>query len=261
MYIDVHAHLTDKAYNDFNATMSEIAGADVGLVICSGYDLESSYLARDLAEKHPNIYFSAGFQPQELDKYKPGDLARLQKLCRHEKCLAIGEIGLDDHYENNPPKDFQKEIFAAQLNLAHAEGLPVVIHSRDCAEDMLAFLHEHRDKLTHGGLLHCYSHSAEQSTHFERLGFYFSFGGTSTFSTARKVKKSVERISLERILTETDSPYLTPEPKRGQFPNTPANIPYIAKNLAQIKGMDEVEFVEQVYQNALRLFKKLPALQ
>ena len=111
MYIDVHAHLTDKAYDNFNATMSEIAAANVGLVICSGYDLESSYLARDLAEKYENIYFSAGFQPQELDKYQPGDLARLQKLCRHEKCLAIGEIGLDYHYENNPPKEYQWEIF------------------------------------------------------------------------------------------------------------------------------------------------------
>ena len=136
--------------------------------------------------------------------------------------------------------------------------MPVVIHSRDCAEDMLSVLRENRGFLSHGGLLHCYSHSAEQSRDFEALGLYFSFGGTSTFETARKVKRSAATISLERILTETDSPYLTPVPKRGEFPNTPANIPYIAKNLAELKGVTEQDFVRQVQENAWRLFKKLP---
>ena len=258
MYIDVHAHLTDKAFENLDATTSEIKAAGVGLVICSGYDLKSSYAARDLAEKYDFIYFSAGFQPQELSKYKEGDLERLRALVRHKKCVAVGEIGLDYHYEDNPSKELQKELFIEQIKLSDEEGLPVVIHSRDCAEDMLSVLRENRGFLSHGGLLHCYSHSAEQSRDFEALGLYFSFGGTSTFETARKVKRSAATISLERILTETDSPYLTPVPKRGEFPNTPANIPYIAKNLAELKGVTEQDFVRQVQENAWRLFKKLP---
>ena len=248
----------DEIFADADAAMSEIKSAGVGLVICSGYDLESSFKARDLAEKYDCIYFSAGFQPQELGKYKDGDLERLRALVRHEKCVAVGEIGLDYHYEDNPPKDFQKATFVSQIKLAFEEGLPIVIHSRDCAEDMLHILRENRNYLGYGGVLHCYSHSAEQSKSFEELGLYFSFGGTATFDTARKVKKSVAAVSLNRILTETDSPYLTPVPKRGQFPNTPANIPYIAEKLAEIKGISTQELTDKVLQNARRLFKKLP---
>ncbi len=258
MYIDVHAHLTDDVFAESDVVASEILAAGVGLVICSGYDLKSSLKACALAEKYDYIYFSAGFQPQELGKYKDGDFERLRALLRHEKCVAVGEIGLDYHYEDNPPKDLQKEAFVSQIKLAFEEGLPIVIHSRDCAEDMLHILKEKRNYLGHGGVLHCYSHSAEQSKSFEDLGLYFSFGGTATFDTARKVKKSVAAVSLDRILTETDSPYLTPVPKRGQFPNTPANIPYIVEKLAEIKGISVQELKDKVQENAWRLFKKLP---
>ena len=257
MYIDVHAHLTDKAYNDFNATMSEIAAANVGLVICSGYDLESSYLARDLAEKHPNIYFSAGFQPQELDKYKPGDLARLQKLCRHEKCLAIGEIGLDYHWENNPSKETQRAAFIRQLEMAHRLGLPVVLHSRDAAEDTLALLQEHKHLLCHGGLMHCYSYSPEMLLRFAELGLHFSFGGTSTFKNAKMVWASVQCVPATRILSETDCPYLTPAPFRGVFPNEPKNVRYVVEQLAALRGVSVEEMAAQIEKNAKALFQKL----
>ena len=257
MYIDLHAHLTDQAFRQADKVMSEIRAAGVGLVICSGYDIDSSFAARDLAEKYDFVYFSAGFQPQELTKYKEGDLERIRALSRHEKCLAVGEIGLDDHYPDNPPKELQKELFVAQLRLADEEGLPVVIHSRDCAADTLSILRENRQYLGHGGVLHCYSYAADMVRDFEELGLYFSFGGTSTYETAKKVQKSAARVSPERILTETDSPYLTPVPKRGQFPNTPANIPFIAENLARLRGETEADFVRLVAENAARLFKKL----
>lgn len=258
MYIDVHAHMTDKAFREVETTMSAIKAAGVGLVICSGYDMPSSYASRDLAEKYDFVYFSAGFQPQELKKYREGDLEKLRALMRHEKCLAVGEIGLDYHYPDNPSEELQKELFTAQIRMAYEEGVPVVIHSRDCAEDMLQILRENRAYLGHGGLLHCYSHSAEMSRDFEELGLYFSFGGTSTYESAKKVQKSASVISFDRILTETDSPYLTPAPKRGQFPNTPANIPYIAKNLAKLRGVTEDELIRRVEENAKRLFTKLP---
>jgi TatD DNase family protein len=255
-YIDVHCHLNDPAFSDVAPVVEAMKAAGLVLAVCAGYDMESSYRAREIAEKYDFVYFSAGFQPQEVGKYRSGDIERLRSLARHEKCLAVGEIGLDYHYPDNPPKEVQKEIFVAQLKMASEEGLPVVIHSRDCAEDMLSTLRENREKLGHGYLLHCYSHSAEQGALFEKEGGYFSFGGTATFQKAKKVEKSVVSLPLEKILTETDSPYLTPEPKRGEFPNTPANIPYIAARIAALKGVSEEELTEQVITNAKRLFAK-----
>lgn len=259
MYIDVHAHMTDKAFSETDRVMSAIKAAGVGMVVCSGYDLETSFASRDLAEKYDFVYFSAGFQPQELAKYRAGDLERLRPLLRHEKCLAVGEIGLDYHYPDNPAKELQKEVFAAQLRLADEEGLPVVIHSRDCAADTLELLRENRKHLGHGGVLHCYSYAADMVKDFEDLGLYFSFGGTSTYEGAKKVQRSAARVSAGRILTETDSPYLTPVPRRGQFPNTPANIPYIAGRLAELRGEEEGDFVRRVEENARRLFLKWQA--
>ena len=258
MYIDVHCHLNDGAFEGKTEdVVRSVRAAGVGFVVCSGFDIESSYRAARLAEAYDFIYFSAGFQPQEIGKYKEGDSERLRALLRHKKCLALGEIGLDYHYPDNPEKEFQKEIFISQLKMADEEGMPVVIHSRDCAEDMLSLLRENEVYLGHGGLLHCYSHAAEMVDSFAALGLYFSFGGTSTYTNAKKVVKSAARVPLDRILTETDSPYLTPEPLRGQFPNTPANIPYIADALARLKGVAPAAFQTAVYQNAKRLFTKL----
>lgn len=259
MYIDVHCHLNDSAFEGkTDEVIAGIKAAGVELVVCSGFDMESSYRAASLAEKYDFIYFSAGFQPQEIGKYKEGDMPRLRELLRHEKCVALGEIGLDYHYPDNPGKEFQKEIFIKQLQLADEEGMPVIIHSRDCAEDMLSILRENRVYLGHGGLLHCYSHSAEQISSFAELGLYFSFGGTSTYANAKKVAKSAAAVPLDKILTETDSPYLTPEPLRGRFPNTPANIPHIAERLAQLRSISVSDFCAAVRANAERLFKKLP---
>lgn len=235
--------------------MSEITAQNVGMVLCSGYDLESSYRSKELAEKYPSVYFCCGFQPQELLKYKEGDIEKLRLLSRHEKCLAIGEIGLDYHWADNPPVQLQKELLLKQMQLAYEEGLPIVVHSRDCAEDMLSFMQEHRELLKYGADLHCYSHSAEMSEAFFALGFYFSFGGTSTYTGSKKVQKSVSRVPMDRLLTETDSPYLTPEPYRGSI-NTPKYIPVIAQRLAEIKGVSVETLQTAVYENAKRLFKK-----
>lgn len=256
MYIDVHCHLNDPAFIDPDGTVAALRSAGVGLAICAGFDLESSILARDLAEKYPELYFSVGFQPQEIGKYRDGDIERLRSLSRHPKCLAVGEIGLDFHYPDNPSSDFQKEIFYEQLKMANEEGLPVVLHSRDAAAETLAMLTKNADLLGHGYLLHCYSYAAEMVDSFERLGGYFSFGGTSTFKNAKKVVKSAQAVGLDRLLSETDCPYLTPEPLRGEFPNTPANVPHIVQKLADIRGIPIEELAATIEQNARRLFTK-----
>lgn len=256
MLIDVHCHLNDGAFTDLDGTVAALREAGVGMAICAGFDLESSVLAREIAEKYPEIYFSVGFQPQEIGKYRDGDVESLRLLSRHKKCLAIGEIGLDCHYDENPPFEFQKRVFYEQLKMASEEGVPVVIHSRDCAAETLRFLTEHKDMLGHGYLLHCYSYAAEMVGAFEALGGYFSFGGTATFKKAKKAEKSVLAASADRILSETDSPYLTPEPLRGEFPNSPENIPHIVRRLAEIKDTSVSSLAEQIEKNARRLFTR-----
>lgn len=253
MYIDVHAHMTDKAFSETDRVMSAIKAAGVGMVVCSGYDLETSFASRDFAEKYDFVYFSAGFQPQELAKYRAGDLERLRPLLRHEKCLAVGEIGLDYHYPE-PPKEVQREVFVKQILLAERAGLPLVVHSRDCAADMLALLTEMRAHLGRGFLMHCYSHGAQMLPAFAALGAYFSFGGVACFRNAKNVWESVRACPAERILSETDSPYLSPF--RGEK-NTPANIPVIVKQLAQLRGEREEELQEIIMENAKRIFAKM----
>ena len=260
MYIDVHCHLTGGEYEEIGGVKGVLARAKengVGLVICSGFDLDSSILAKNLSEEHEEIYFCAGFHPSELDKYQEGDLDKIAELCKHEKCVAVGEIGLDYHFDDNPAPQTQRELFIKQLILADEMGLPVVLHSRDAAQETLEILKENRGLLKKGGLMHCYSYSPEMTRDFLELGLSFSFGGPSTFKNAKKVVESVQHIPASRILTETDCPYLTPVPYRGVFPNEPKNVKYIAQNMAAIRGENEEELKKQVLQNAKELFFRL----
>lgn len=260
MYIDVHCHLTGDEYASLGGVEEVIKRAqDAGVcrMICSGFDLPSSYESANLAEKFESVYFCAGFHPSELKKYRDGDLDEIEKLGAHKKCVAIGEIGLDYHFDDNPPKEMQKEMFVRQLVLADKLGLPVVIHSRDGAQDTKLILEEHRALLKKSGLLHCYSYSPETAVELLGLNLYFSFGGTATFKNARKVQESVERIPVSRILSETDCPYLSPEPYRGVFPNEPQRILPIVKRLAELKGTDEETMKTRIYENAKTLFFKM----
>ena len=257
MYIDVHCHLTGEEYDEIGGVEQVIKNAEengVGLVICSGFDLASSKISADLAEKYENLYFCAGFHPSELAKYNEGDLDEIRALCSHKKCVAIGEIGLDYHFDDNPPKETQKDLFIRQLILADEVGLPVVLHSRDAAQETLVLLQEHKRLLKRGGLMHCYSYSAEMMAEFEKLGLCFSFGGTSTFKNAKKVQECVQRVPGSRILSETDCPYLTPVPFRGTFPNQPKNVKYVVENMAKLRNENEKELKERILQNAKELF-------
>lgn len=257
MYIDIHCHLTGDHYDSIDALLARARERDVKRIVCSAYDLDSAYASAELAELYEEVYFCVGFHPSELDKYQDGDLDKLRTLCEHEKCIAVGEIGLDYHFEDNPSPEKQREFFYRQLVLADEVGLPVVLHSRDAAQETLEFLQTYKSLLKKGGLMHCYSYSPEMSDLFAELGLYFSFGGTSTFKNARKVQESVQRIPAHRILSETDSPYLTPVPFRGTFPNEPKNVEFVTQTLASLRGVSVREMQDQIMENAKNLFFKL----
>ena len=260
MLIDVHAHLSGEEYNEqggVEGLLLRMKADGVARVIASGYDIDTSAISMRIAEQYDEVYFCAGFHPSELARFQDGDWERLIELCKHEKCVAVGEIGLDYHYENNPEKAVQKEAFLRQLQIADEAGLPVVIHSRDAAEDTYEFLSQHRNLLRHGGLMHCYSYSPEMLLRFVELGLHFSFGGTSTFKNAKKVWASAQCVPADRILSETDCPYLTPVPYRGVFPNEPKNVRFVVERLAELRGVSVEDMAAQIEKNAKTLFKKL----
>ena len=171
--------------------------------------------------------------------------------------MAVGEIGLDYHFDDNPSPKTQRELFIKQLQLADSLGLPVVLHSRDAAAETLEILQAHRALLRNGGLMHCYSYSPEMVEQFAALGLHFSFGGPCTFKNAKKVWESVARVPTERILSETDCPYLTPVPFRGTFPNEPKNVRYVVERLAELKGLPIEDMAKQIQDSTKRLFFKL----
>lgn len=256
MFIDVHCHLDDKTYGSLDALVRACESAGVTKIITVGFDVQSSLAGKAYAEKFPAVYFAAGFHPTELEKYREGDLDIIADLCAHPKCVALGEIGLDYHYPDTQ-KEKQREIFLRQLDLAHKLKMPVQIHSRDCAEDMLGILKENKQKLQSGALLHCYSHSTEMAEEFAKLGLYFSFGGASTWKGSKKAKRTIAALPQDRLLTETDSPYMPPASLYGTFPNTPQAIPEIAEAMAVCRGVTAEEMQKAVWDNARTLFKKL----
>ena len=259
-YIDIHCHLTGDEYAPLGGVDGVIALArenGVERIVCSGFDLLSSMQAQTLARRYGEVYFCAGYHPSELRKYQDGDLEKLRALCQDKKCIAVGEIGLDYHFENNPPKDMQRDLFIRQLQLACEAGLPVVIHSRDAAQETLELLQAHKELLKQGGLMHCYSYSPEMTAAFADLGLSFSFGGPCTFKNANKVVASIARIEKTRLLSETDCPYLTPVPHRGEFPNHPSMVRFAVAKMAQIKETDEKDMKKQIWENAKRLFPLL----
>lgn len=249
--IDIHAHFADEGYPE--AEWERLRAAGVTTVVLAGDTLAHSAWHRDFSHCHEGAYFCAGVHPSETAGFGEAELAALRALCADEVCVAVGEIGLDYHYPDTD-KRTQREAFIAQLLLAEEVGLPLQLHSRDCAADMLAILREMRAHLTRGFLLHCYSHGKEMMDDFLELGAYFSFGGVTCFKNAKRIVESASYCPIDRILSETDSPYLSPF--RGEK-NTPANIPVIVRRLAEIKGLAEEELSAYIDDNARKLFPKL----
>ncbi len=251
-YLDVHAHFAEEGYS-FPEEWEKIKAAGVDTVVLAGDSVAHSSMHRDFCAEHEGAYFCCGVHPSETDGFSEQTIGQLRVLASDRKCVAVGEIGLDYHYPDTDKKK-QREAFVRQILLAEEVGLPVQVHARDCAADALALLREMNGHMKHGFLLHCYAFGAEMQDDFLSLGADFSFGGVTCFKNARKVLESAVRCPLDKILTETDSPYLSPF--RGEK-NTPANIPVIARKIASERGMDEEEFVCAVRANAKRLFPKI----
>ena len=255
-YIDVHCHINAEDYGNVFELLEKIYSAGVKKIITVGFDLPSSNYCKELAEKYDWVYFTAGYHPTELKNHQKGDLYKIEELCKHKKCVAVGEIGLDYHYPDTD-KALQKELFYSQIELANSLKLPVQIHSRDCCEDTLNAVKQNLSKLNNGAMLHCYSYSVEIAQIFCDMGLYFSFGGTSTYKGSKRAQRAIKALPQNRLLTETDSPYLPPKSIYGTFPNTPISIPEITANMAAVKEIEEGEMRSQIWQTAHNFFAKL----
>ena len=250
--IDVHAHFAEEGY-DFPDEWNKILSAGVTRVILAGDDLPHTAWHRDFCGCHTGAFFTAGVHPSNTSDFGKETICQLREFAKHSHCVAIGEIGLDYHYEDTD-KEKQRSAFEEQLALAFEVGLPAQIHSRDACADTLAILKNFEKQLQNGVLLHCYSYGKENIDAFLRFDAYFSFGGVACFKNAKRVWESVEACPADKILSETDSPYLSPF--RGDK-NTPANIPVIVARLAELKDMDKEALALQIEQNAEKLFPRL----
>lgn len=253
MFVDTHAHLTDEQFvGDVENILKKAKDVGVEKIITSGFDVSSSQIAVQFAEKHDGVFASIGVYPCECDKVEKDYIEGLREFAKSKKAVAIGEIGLEKR-EGAPDLESQKKCFLEQIKLAYEVQKPIVIHCREAMGDMLNFLREHKDLLKFGGTFHCFGGSKEVAREILDLGFHISLGGVSTFKNARAVKEAVLTIPLERILLETDCPYLAPEPFRGKR-NDPSFVPYIAENIAKIKGISVEEVGKVTSENARRLF-------
>lgn len=254
VYIDSHCHLTDKRYDDAAEIVRTAIEKSVKTLVDVGWSEESTSLAHKNAEKFDSVYFTAGIHPSESLRYDASSLSFIEGFLKHEKCLAVGEIGLDYHYDDTDEKS-QAELFESQIYLAHRYGLPIVVHSRDASKDVLDILTCNKNYLQNGFLMHCYSESREQAKNYLDLGGYFAFGGVVTFKNAKK-EEIVKSIPTDRILAETDAPYMTPEPFRGRI-NYPEYVVFVYKKLAEFYGIEEEIFTEKVKENFAAFFKKV----
>ncbi len=249
--IDSHAHLNDPAFtDDLEQVILQASEAGVDEIINVGYDLESSSYGIELAERFDRLWAVVGLHPHDAKTWTSQTEDALRKMVKHPKVLAIGETGLDFHYDNSPRND-QREVFRQQLALAREVDLPAVIHSRDAAQETLEIIKEYSDVPC---LLHCYSGSFEMAEEYIKLGCYFSFGGPITFKNANRLRNVVARMPLERVLIETDCPYLTPHPHRGKR-NEPAYLLYTAEKLAEISGHTLEEIARITEENTRKFFR------
>ena len=253
MFIDSHCHLNDSVFTDNELYIKEAKDNGVDILTVIGYDLKSSIEAVNLSNKYENVYAIVGISPQEVKNAKDNDLKEIDKLLNEKKVIGVGEIGLDYYYDKDEPtKIIQIKYFIEQIALANKHKLPISIHCRDAFEDTYKLLTQHRVHL--GGVLHCYSGSLEMAKMFHKLGFVFGIGGTVTFKNAIKVKEVAKNISDDSYILETDAPYLTPSPHRGEI-NFSKYIPLIAQEIANLRGEDVSLVEKNSSDNFKRIFK------
>ena len=253
MLIDSHCHLDDPRYDADREEMTQRAReAGIAHFVTIGCDLETSRAAVTLAEQHPFISATVGVHPHEVKRIEAGWYDALQALATSTRVVAYGEIGLDYHYDHSP-RDVQRERFREQVRLAHALNLPLVIHTREAQEDTMTILRE-ENAAEVGGVFHCFAGDAWLAKDALDLGFSLSFSGIITFQNATMLRDIVKTVPLDRILIETDSPYLTPVPYRGKR-NEPAYVRYVAEKIAELHGLSVPEVEEATTQNTKRLFR------
>ena len=251
MLFDTHAHMDDRAFReDRDALIESLPEKGVGLVMTPGCSLESSRNAVALAEKYPHVYAAVGSHPDVADEVNETVLEEYRKLCKLPKVKAIGEIGIDYHYEDIP-RDLQLKAFRMQMELAREVKLPVIVHEREAHEDGMAVVREFPDVT---GVFHCYSGSAEMARQLVDLGWYIGFTGVLTFKNARKAIETAASIPLDRIVLETDCPYMAPEPFRGKR-NDPGYIYRMAEKLAEVRGLSVEEIQAITTENGKRLYR------
>lgn len=250
---DTHAHYDDEAFDeDREALLAGLPEQGIARVVNVGSSLESCKRTIALAEKYDYIFAALGVHPSETAQLDEVSFQWLQEVCRLDKCVAVGEIGLDYYWEE-PERELQKKWFVRQLELARECGLPMVIHSREAAKDTVDIMTAQKAGEI-GGVVHCFSYTKETAKIFLDMGFYIGIGGVLTFKNAKKLKEAVEYIPMDRMVLETDCPYLAPVPNRGKR-NSSLNLPYVITAMAQIKGITEEEVREVVWHNGLRLYR------
>lgn len=245
--IDTHCHLDLNLYEDIDIVIKNMNG---NKIIAAGVDLESSKHVLELVDKYPNVYGVIGLHPEEIEKYDESFLNFLEENINNPKIVGIGEIGLDYHYTKEN-KELQKEAFIKQIEFAKKYNKTIVVHSRDAAFDTLEILKKEANDLKI--VLHCFGYSLELAKEFLKLDCMLGIGGVVTFKNGKKLVEVVENTSIDRLLLETDSPYLSPEPFRGKK-NEPLNIIYVAKKIAELKNISEEEVLNMTYNNALHQF-------
>ena len=251
MIFDTHAHYDDKKFDaDRKEVLSAMPASGVSLILDPGCDGGSSRAACALAKEFPFVYAAVGWHPEEWQSWNGESMALLRSLCAQPKVVAIGEIGLDYYWEQNPPKEFQQAVFRAQLALARELSLPVIVHDRDAHADCLAIVKEFPEVR---GVFHCYSGSVEMARELWKLGWYLGLDGPVTYKNARRTVEVAAEVPLERLLLETDSPYMAPVPKRGTR-NDSRNIRCIAEKIAEIRNMTADVIIRVSAENGRRLF-------
>jgi TatD DNase family protein len=252
MLFDTHVHLNAEQYNDdLEEVIQRAVDTGVKNMVVVGFDRPTINRAIELAEKYPFLYASIGWHPVDAIDMTNDDLNWIEELAAHPKVVAIGEMGLD-YYWDKSPKEVQKEVFRKQIRLAKKVSLPIVIHNREATQDIIEILKE-ENAAEVGGIMHCFSGSIEVARECLDMNFYISLGGPVTFKNAKKPKEVAKELPLDRLLIETDCPYLAPHPYRGKR-NEPSFVSLVAKEIAELKEITYEEVVQKTYDNARQIF-------
>lgn len=252
-FFDSHAHYDDEKFEvDRDELIKKVYNDNITKIINAGYSLESSRKAIEIAKSYDFMQTTVGISPNDIDDFKKQDLSEIENLAKNEKVVAIGEIGLDYHW-NTENKDLQKKIFISQIEIANKLNLPIVIHTREAIYDTLDIL-KNKVNCIRKGVFHCCPLNVDLVREGLKLGFYISFAGPITFKNSKNADEIIKMVPLDKILIETDSPYLSPEPLRGKR-NDSRNVKYVAQKIADVKEIILEEVAESTYKNAKNIFE------